>query len=36
VIAVLNEQIKTMEAKVGSLFHRHPDAGVCLSQPGMG
>jgi DNA-binding transcriptional MerR regulator len=36
VIAVLNEQIKTMEARVESLFRRHPDAGVYLSQPGIG
>jgi hypothetical protein len=36
VIAVLNEQIKKMEATVGSLFRRHPDAGVYLSQPGIG
>jgi transposase len=36
VIAVLNEQIKTMEAKVGSPFRRHPDAGTYLSQPGIG
>jgi hypothetical protein len=36
VITTLNEQIKTMEAKVSGLFHRHPDAGVYLSQPGIG
>jgi len=36
VIAVLNEQIKTMEARVESLFRRHPDAGTYLSQPGIG
>jgi Transposase/Transposase IS116/IS110/IS902 family len=36
VIAVLNEQIKTMEARVESLFRRHPDAAVYLSQPGIG
>jgi hypothetical protein len=36
VIAVLNEQIKKMEARVESLFRRHPDAGTYLSQPGVG
>ena len=36
VITVLNEQIKKMEATVESLFHRHPDAGTYLSQPGIG
>jgi Transposase/Transposase IS116/IS110/IS902 family len=36
VIAVLNEQIKKMEAVVESLFRRHPDAGIYLSQPGIG
>jgi hypothetical protein len=36
VIAVLNEQIKKMEARVESLFRRHPDAGTYLSQPGIG
>jgi transposase len=36
VIAALNEQVKVMEAKVGELFHRHPDAGTYLSQPGIG
>jgi hypothetical protein len=36
VITTLNEQINTMEAKVSGLFHRHPDAGVYLSQPGIG
>ena len=36
VITVLNEQIKIMEAKVSELFRRHPDAGVYLSQPGIG
>ena len=36
VIAVLNEQIKTMEATVESLFRRHPEAGLYLSQPGIG
>jgi hypothetical protein len=36
VIAALNEQCKVMEAKVSGLFRRHPDAGVYLSQPGIG
>jgi hypothetical protein len=36
VITVLNEQIKKMEGTVESLFRRHPDAGVYLSQPGIG
>ena len=36
VITALNEQIKIMEAKVSELFRRHPDAGVYLSQPGIG
>jgi hypothetical protein len=36
VIAALNEQCKVMEAKVSELFRRHPDAGVYLSQPGIG
>jgi hypothetical protein len=36
VIAALNEQVKIMEAKVSVLFRRHPDAGVYLSQPGIG
>jgi hypothetical protein len=36
VITVLNEQIKVTETKVSELFHRHPDAGIYLSQPGIG
>jgi hypothetical protein len=36
VITALNEQIKTMEAKVSVLFRHHPDAGIYLSQPGIG
>ncbi len=36
VITVLNEQVKVMEAMVESLFRRHPDAGIYLSQPGIG
>ncbi|HEX2744411.1 MAG TPA: IS110 family transposase [Streptosporangiaceae bacterium] len=36
VITALNTQVKIMEAKVSDLFRRHPDAGVYLSQPGIG
>ncbi|MDQ2873654.1 MAG: IS110 family transposase [Actinomycetota bacterium] len=36
VITALSEQIKIMEAKVSVLFRRHPDAGIYLSQPGIG
>ena len=36
VITALNEQVKIMEAKVSELFRRHPDAGIYLSQPGIG
>jgi hypothetical protein len=36
VISTLNEQIKVMEARVSELFRRHPDAGIYLSQPGIG
>ncbi len=36
VITALNTQIKVMEAKVSGLFHRHPDARIYLSQPGIG
>jgi transposase len=36
VIAVLNEQVKALEAQVKEHFGRHPDAEVYLSQPGMG
>jgi len=36
VIAVLNEQVKSLEAQVKEHFGRHPDAEVYLSQPGMG
>src|SRR5262249_6812088 len=36
VITALNEQIKIMEGKVSGLFRRHPDAGIYLSQPGIG
>jgi transposase/transposase IS116/IS110/IS902 family protein len=36
VISVLNEQITVMEAKVEVLFLQHPEAGIYLSQPGLG
>jgi len=36
VITTLNDQVKVMEAKVSGLFRRHPDAGIYLSQPGIG
>lgn len=36
VITTLSQQIKVMEAKVSMLFHRHPDTGIYLSQPGTG
>jgi len=36
VITALNQQVKAMEAKVSGLFRRHPDAGIYLSQPGIG
>ena len=36
VITVLNEQAKELEATVSEIFHRHPDAAVYLSQPGIG
>lgn len=36
VITTLNAQVKVMEAKVSGLFRRHPDAGIYLSQPGIG
>ena len=36
VITALGAQIKIMEAKVSMLFRRHPDAGIYLSQPGIG
>ena len=36
VITALNGQAKVMEAKVSELFRRHPDAGIYLSQPGIG
>ena len=36
VIAVLNEQVKTLESQVEADFGRHPDAEIYLSQPGLG
>jgi transposase len=36
VIAVLNEQVKTLESEVEAVFGRHPDAEIYLSQPGLG
>ena len=36
VITALNGQAKVMEAKVSELFRRHLDAGIYLSQPGIG
>jgi hypothetical protein len=36
VITALNAQVKIMEAKVSELFRRLPDAGIYLSQPGIG
>ena len=35
-ITALNEQVNIMEAKMSGLFRRHPDAGIYLSQPGIG
>ncbi len=36
VLATLNEQIRQMEAQVEAHFHRHPDAEIYRSQPGIG
>ena len=36
VIAVLNEQVKTLQGQVEADFGRHPDAEIYLSQPGLG
>jgi hypothetical protein len=36
VITVLNQQVMELEAVVSEVFHRHPDAAVYLSQPGIG
>ncbi|WP_124390673.1 IS110 family transposase [Rhodococcus wratislaviensis] len=35
VLATLNEQITALEAQVDAHFHRHPDAEIVLSQPGL-
>jgi hypothetical protein len=36
IIAAFNEQIPALEAEAASSFHRHPVAGIYLSQPGLG
>jgi transposase len=36
VLITLNEQIARLEAQVDTQFHQHPDAGIYLSQPGIG
>jgi transposase len=36
VITTLSEQIKIMEGQVQAHFHRHPDAEIISSQPGLG
>ncbi|MER6514016.1 IS110 family transposase [Nonomuraea sp. NPDC001636] len=36
IIAVLNQEIKTLQGQVEAHFGRHPDAEVILSQPGIG
>jgi transposase len=36
VLTTLNEQIKQLEVQVEAHFHRHPDAEIYLSQPGIG
>ena len=36
VIITLNDQVKALEQQVRDHFGRHPDAGVIVSQPGMG
>lgn len=36
VLAVLNEQITTLEGEVEAHFGEHPDAEIILSQPGLG
>ena len=35
-MGVFNAQIAAMEAQVDACFHRHPDAEIYLSQPGLG
>jgi Transposase/Transposase IS116/IS110/IS902 family len=36
VIVTLNEQVKGLQGQVQEHFGQHPDAEICLSQPGMG
>jgi transposase len=36
VIGTLNAQIKALEAQLEANFGKHPDAGIYLSQPGLG
>lgn len=36
VIGVLNTQIKELATELGTHFDKHPDAGIYLSQPGLG
>ena len=36
VLITLNEQIARLEAQVDTHFREHPDAGIYLSQPGIG
>ena len=36
VITVLNQQVKTLQGQVEADFGRHPDAEICLFQPGLG
>jgi transposase len=36
VLGVLNEQIKNLQEQVEAHFHRHPDAEIITSQPGLG
>lgn len=36
VLTTLNEQIARLETRVDTHFHEHPDAGIYLSQPGIG
>ena len=35
-ITTLNEQVKILQGQVAAHFGRHPDAEICLSQPGLG
>jgi transposase len=36
VIAVLNDQVKTLQGQVEEHFGQHPDAEIIMSQPGLG